>query len=241
VNLKSSIVIYACVTLLVLNCAPVAYAQGGKTLTINGKVVSKDVRIINGRPYAPLADLAKATGQTVVKKGSGYELAAAGGANQVQGLRGKVGDTLFDGKWRFKVTSIQKIPSYKIRWDGGYDPGRSGSKVEFVDEKSFRAAQGYTLVIANCHVRNGQKSTEAFGSFYGQNTALTDMQGSSYQVLGFDQEGGMIHTKRLLPGAGQDLAAIFVVPENAQLKDLVFTLTNIIDRNPKDVRIALSN
>jgi hypothetical protein len=67
------------------------------------------------------------------------------------------------------------------------------------------------------------------------------MNGSSYQVIGFDQEGGMIHTKRLLPGAAQDLAAIFFVPENAQLKDLVFSLSNITDHKPSDVRISLSN
>src|SRR5688500_15525819 len=76
-----------------------AEGQGGKTLVINGKVVSRDVRIINGRPYAPLADIARGMGQTLAKRGSGYELAAAGGANQVEGLRGKIGDTLFDGKW----------------------------------------------------------------------------------------------------------------------------------------------
>jgi hypothetical protein len=230
-----------CVLAALLSLATSTDAQGGKTLIINGKVVSRDVRIINGRPYAPLADIARGTGQIVAKKGSGFELVAAGGANQVEGLRGKVGDTLFDGKWRFKVISVQKVPSYQIRWDGGYDPGRSGSKIEFVEAKSFRAAQGHTLVIANCHVRNGQKTAQALGTFYGQNTALADMQGTSYPSIGVDQQGGMFVTKSLLPGAGQDLALIFVVPDSAQLKDLVVTLTNVTDRKPTDVRISLAN
>ena len=88
--------------------AAAALAQGGVRLILNGKVASTDVRMINGRPYAPLADIARATGQVLVKKGSGYEIIAQGGANQVEGLHGKVGDTLFDGKWRFKVVDVQR-------------------------------------------------------------------------------------------------------------------------------------
>src|SRR5436189_1690352 len=79
-----------------------ARAQGSVKLILNGKVASTDVRMINGRPYVPLADIARATGQVLVKKGSGYEIIAQGGANQVEGLHGKIGDTLFDGKWRLK-------------------------------------------------------------------------------------------------------------------------------------------
>src|SRR6187551_156373 len=85
-----------------------ALAQNGVRLILNGKVASTRVRMINGAPYAPLADIARATGQTLVKRGGGYEIIAAGGANQVEGLRGKVGDTLFDGKWRLKVTDVQR-------------------------------------------------------------------------------------------------------------------------------------
>jgi hypothetical protein len=50
----------------------------------------------------------------------------------------------------------------------------------------------------------------------------------------------MFVTKPLLPGAGQDLTAVFIVPEGTKLKDLVFTLTNVSDRNPKDVRVSLA-
>lgn len=221
--------------------AGAALAQAVTTLKMNGKIASTKVRMINGQPYVPLADVAQATGQKLVKRGSAYEIIAAGGANQVEGLRGKVGDTLFDGKWRFKVNDVQRgVKSYAIRRQGGFDGGALGGKVDLdPDGRTWRPVDGYEFVIVNARVTNGQKSTQAFGSAYGEHTALTDMQGTSYRPIGWDQEGGQIVTKALLPGAGQDIAAIFLIPEGTQLKDLVFTLTNISDRQPRDVRVTL--
>ena len=224
---------------LLVAAAAAAVAQTRRTLVMNGRVVSADVRMIAGRPYVPLADVARATGQTLVARGSRYELITAGGANQVARVRGKVGDTLFDGKWRFRVADVQQANTYALRREGGIDHGKAGDKVQS-DGKTFRAAPGYTFVLVNCHVKNGQKTTEAFGSSYGEHTALADTEGSSYRPVGWDQEGGMFSTKPLLPGAGQDLTAIFLVPEGSKLKDLVFTLTNTTDRNPTDVRISLA-
>jgi hypothetical protein len=222
-------------------CSLAAVAVGApaaRKLIMNGKVVSADVRLINGQPYVALKDLAKATGQTVTVRTGAYELIAAGGANQVEGLNGKVGDTLFDGKWRFRLVDLQKVNSYTLRREGGIDPGQVGGKAD-IDGKTYRARPGYIFVIANCVVKNGQKRTERFGGAYGEHTALTDTDGSSYKPIGWDQEGGMFATKDLLPGAGQDVAAIFLIPEGKTLKDLVFTLTNISDRNPHDVRVSL--
>jgi hypothetical protein len=218
-----------------------ALAQAGAKLIINGKVASTNVRMINGQAYVPLADLARATGQTVVKRSDGYEIVAAGGANQVEGLRGKVGDVLFDGKWRFRVLEVQTgVRSYAMRRDGGVDYGATRDRVSVeAGGKTFVARPGFEFVIVNARVTNGQKTPESFGSSYGANTALADSQGSSYRPVGWDQEGGQFATKRLLPGAGQDLTAIFLVPEKTVLKDLVFTLTNVSDRNPRDVRVTL--
>jgi hypothetical protein len=49
----------------------------------------------------------------------------------------------------------------------------------------------------------------------------------------------MFTTKSLPPGAGQDVTAIFLVPAGTPLKDLVFTLTDVSDREPHDVRVTL--
>jgi hypothetical protein len=227
--------------LAALSCGAFAYAQaGGLQLIVNGGVASRSVKVIDGRVYVPLDDVAKALGMTVAKRTGGYEMTPAGGANQVEGLRGKVGDTLFDGKWRFKVQDVQVLDEYSIRRDGGLDPGRLGGKVE-VEGKRYRALPGHKLVVVNCHVKNGQKTATAFGSAYGEHTALADQDGSNYRPVGWDQEGGMFVTKTLLPGAGQDVTAIFLVPQGKKLKDLVFTLTNVTDRDPKDVRVTISD
>jgi hypothetical protein len=220
-------------------CGLAAWAQsGGLKLMVNGSPASSSARLINGRLYAPVDEIAKALNMVVVKRGGGYDLTAPGGANQVEGLNGKVGDMLFDGKWRFQLKDIQVVKTYALRRDGGVDPGKLGGKAS-IDGRTYTAEAGYTFVIANCLVKNGQKESRAFGSFYGEHTALTDDQGSSYRPIGWDQEGGLFTTKELLPGAGQEIAAIFLVPENVKLKDLVVTLTNVTDREPKDVRISL--
>src|SRR5689334_457235 len=95
--------------------ATAALAQAGRTLILNGEVASRDVRVIDGRPYVPVADVAKALGQTVVTRGGGWEITAAGGANQIQGLQGKIGDTLFDGRWRFQVVAVEPVDSYMLK------------------------------------------------------------------------------------------------------------------------------
>src|SRR3954470_22446907 len=99
---------------LTLGVTAAAFAQAGRSLILNGAVVSRDVRLIGGRPFVPVADVAQALGQTVVTRAGGYEITAAGGANQIRGLQGKIGDTLFDGKWRFQVLAVEPIDSYRL-------------------------------------------------------------------------------------------------------------------------------
>src|SRR5207248_269822 len=40
-----------------------ALAQTERTLILNGKLASRDIRLIDGRPYVPIADVARALGQ----------------------------------------------------------------------------------------------------------------------------------------------------------------------------------
>jgi hypothetical protein len=215
-------------------------AAAGTRISVDGSTTNIDVRMIGGRPYVPLTDIAKAFGRNVQKTSAGYTLAIPGGANAVSGLRGKVGDMLFDGKWRFKVIEVIRSNEYNLTGEGGLDYSRYRDVADSPDGKTFKAKEGYEFVIVRCQVRNGQKTTQAFGSSYGTNTALADDQGTSYRPLGFQQAGGMLTTKELLPGAAQDVTAVFVVPKTANITSLVFTLTNVTDRNPTDVRIALT-
>src|SRR5437660_4786673 len=95
------------VTLALLAPGSRSMAQGGARLQISGHTTAADVRMIGGKPYVSLSDMARALGMTVVKKPGGYALIAAGGANEVAArARGKIGDELFTGDWRFRVSAV---------------------------------------------------------------------------------------------------------------------------------------
>ncbi len=218
-----------------------ALAAAAAKITVDGSTTTVDVRVIAGRPYVPLNDIAKAFGRNVQKTSAGYTLVIPGGANAVSGLRGKVGDMLFDGKWRFKVIEVNRSDSFTLTGEGGLEYARYRDVADSADSKTFKAKPGNEFVIVRCEVRNGQKTSQSFGSYYGANTALADNQGTSYRPLGFQQQGGMFNTKQLLPGAAQEVTAIFVVPKSATVTSLVFTLANTSDNKPTDVRIALTS
>lgn len=221
-------------------------AIAGDTLVLNGKTASTDVRTINGSPYVKIADLARSMGMVVVKHPGGrYEITRPGGANQVQGVKqGKIGDVLFDGRWRFQVISFQMPESYTMKVQS-VEPSSHPSDTLQYDRTTHvvRPKPGYKLVVLNCRMSNGQKTSQNFWlapiSGRSINTALADAQGQSYVPVGYDLEGAPVQSARLLPGAKADFAMLFMVPENAEIKDLVFTLTNNDSQGTNDVRISL--
>jgi len=217
----------------------------GETLVMNGATASTDVRALNGSAYVKLSDVAKALGMVVVKRPGGYEIIKAGGANQVQGVtQGKVGDVLFDGKWRFQVLSVEKPDSYTMKTPG-VEP--SSWPRDIIDYSSatrvLRAKPSYQLVVLQCRVTNGVKEKRTLwtaGSDNRINTALADTEGSSYAPVGYDFEGAPTQSKWLVPGAALSFPILFSVPANTQLKDLIFTLkNNQTDEKGNDVRVAL--
>src|SRR5687767_10535052 len=83
--------------------------QTAQSLRINGQVASNDVRMIGGKAYVPVSDVAKAFGLNVNKIGGGYELSNEGGAGQLQAKgNGKIGQEVFSGKWRFQVLDLRR-------------------------------------------------------------------------------------------------------------------------------------
>ncbi|MES2461894.1 MAG: hypothetical protein V4671_15020 [Armatimonadota bacterium] len=222
-----------------------ASAAGGGKLIFNGKVASTDVRTVNGSAYVKLSDMATALGMVVVKRGDGFELVKKGGANQVDGvLQGKIGDTLFDGQWRFTVLSIQTPESYVVKTPSIREILRGTDNISN-DEKTgtLRAATGYKLVVIQCRVTNGQKSPQTF--WLGKDAvknALAGRDGQSHAPFGYDLEGAPTQSKTLLPGAAALFPILFSVPEATEPKDLVFTLrNNDFSSNGKssDVRVSL--
>ena len=82
--------------------AGAAWAAGGHNVYFHGTTASTGVTVVNGQPYVPLADMARALGGKVTPRDGGYEIVtanspsapgvAAGGATEIKGTRGKVGD-----------------------------------------------------------------------------------------------------------------------------------------------------
>lgn len=107
----------ASVLMLVL---AVAYAaQTAYKLVINGKSVSGQAIVVGGQTYVPLAALKAAGVSSNLASGTlsltlpGASPATAGntatgGANQINALEGCIGQTLFNGVWRFKVTKLEQ-------------------------------------------------------------------------------------------------------------------------------------
>lgn len=235
--------------------ATAALALASAHLSVGGQTVSTDVRLIGGRPFVPLADMARAMNGTVVRHaGGGYEIKtggaaggdtttptdgapaapdAAGGANEVRGTRGKVGQMLFTGKWRFEVVGVDRAAAY----DSKYLP----------DAQNFTPT-GNTeeLVIVRCRLKNGQKTTQTamLSPIHPHNSALTDDQGQSYPPRDFDKRvASTDEGPPLLPGAQTDFALLFSVPKGTALKDLVFSLQNAYEDTPDggtDVRVSLA-
>ena len=208
-------------------------AQSAITLSYQGEVVSRHVRMVAGQPYVPLADVARLLKGQVTRAGGGYVIggsgAAAGGANQVKGLQGKIGDMLFTGKYRFKVTGVTRGDHY----DTQFQPNKDTIKPE---------SDSQEVVAVTCEVRNGTKSPVELKitTHTGSNNALTDDQDHAFPPYGYDlSNGGFYGPPKMLPGSAQQFAVYFRVPKGINLKDLVFTLTAYGDDHPVDVRVSL--
>ncbi|MDX2065100.1 MAG: hypothetical protein SFX74_05095 [Fimbriimonadaceae bacterium] len=189
--------------------AAVVGAQAARILVINGRVASTDVRMINGRAYAPIADIAKALDLTVVPRGNGYELTRAGGSNGVSArLTGRTGDWLFDGGWRFQVTGVRRVDRHE-------------RKYPYYSETEISAEEGKTLVIVEFAARNGNRTS---GSLELGDSQLT-LSGVSEVARDFDLnfDGTRNITKAILPGAETCGAIIWQVDAGSVPQDFVLT------------------
>ena len=222
-------------------CAVVAWAATSHAVYYNGQTLTQDARQMNGQTYVPLADVARALGGRVATHpGGGLMIAtdngaggseagrpAAGGANEVRGTRGAVGDWFFNGFWRFRVNSVEHPDTYNFQYAAFPREVKPHSDTD-------------QLVVLHCTVKNGQKkAAEPILTTYGtavQQTALTDDQGQSYAPLEFDVRSG-----DLASGAAKNFVVVFSVPKDAHLKDLIFTLYSTAYGNkPSNVRVSLA-
>ncbi|BDI33758.1 hypothetical protein CCAX7_58090 [Capsulimonas corticalis] len=168
-----------------------------------------------------------------------------GGANQVQGTSGKVGDMLFTGQWRFQVTGFQQVNSYTLKVPASeQDYAKWHSDAEYDDAShTFTPKEGITLIAVDCYVKNGQpKTTEQLDGYSDDpKTALTDDHSNSYPPIAYDMVSrGAWVTKPLLPGSGEKITLLFAVESGTTPKDLVVTLKNWSLHKGKEVRVSLA-
>lgn len=226
--------------LLAVGLAAAIAVQAAQKLVVNGKTASTDVKVIGGKAYVPLADVAKALDYTVLKTAGGYELAKAGGATQIANKNvGKVGEEIFTGKWRFTVLSVQRVAEAVPEY--------------LADEKWTRrtADKGMEIVVLKCRLKNGTsaKDTIVMDKWDGNNTTLTDDEENSFVPTQYGYDAKMSEHfpegATFLPGAAINFNLRFEVPKKAKLKDLVFTVIRYSDRSetntklPTDIRVHL--
>lgn len=209
---------------LILGIAGIVWAAAGPgALSVNGKTVSTDFMEKGGRVYVPLADVAKALDMTVAKSDTGYALEPVGGANPVEGLRGKVGDTLRVPEFTFSVLKVVQSDHYAKQFGTG----------------TVDADSGRTIVGVVCRVKNALNKTIYFNPFGQGKTALTDQDEHSYTCYTGGASDLPPGTPNLLPGAAYDFALTFQVPSGTKLKDLVYEFDSMDVRAHRILRVGL--
>lgn len=193
-------------------------------LYINNRVASNDVIVRNGAAYVPVRDVAAALDMSVEKRADGFALVRAGGANQLEGLRGKIGDDLFNGRYRFKVIKVVRGRVYTKQFSGHDD---------------VEAHAGKEMVAVVCRLKNGTNQTQTVDLMPGKNTALTDEDSHSFLPFTGLANDPPERAPKLLPGAATDFAIVFEVPEPAVLKDLVFSVQDFSNKPGQDFRVSL--
>lgn len=222
IKFSKSVAVFALASVGIFAIAGLA----GTTITMGEKSVQTDVVMKNGKVYVPLSDMAKLLDMQVNKLATGYSLDPVGGAGQVNGLVGKIGDKLNLGYGTYEFKEMYRGKKYIKKFDPGTVDGR----------------EGYDVVAIQIRFKNATKSKVTIDPFGDENTAITDTDEHSFQQftgLACDLPN---RGPQVLPGAACDFALVFEVPEGATLKDLVYT-TKFYDGPRganKAVRIKLS-
>ena len=223
-----------------LMLAGAVWAQGTVKLNINGNAVTTQTRVIDGKTWVPLDDVARALKMQKSVANGQITLRPVGGANQVANkLKGEQGEELFSGKWRFTVTGVTRTKSWTRKFPDFY-----GSP------KPIEADANQDLIVVSCRLKNGTPEKTEFAYplgasiDWGLNTSLTDHDEGSYQPKEYDvtaDEGAPLG-RYALPGAAISFNIVFVVPEKTPVKDLIYSVVLYKERGEKkstDFRVSL--
>ncbi len=216
-------------------------ALAPQSVTIDGKVVTHRVKVIAGESWIPVSDLAKAQGLVVTSNGTSIDLTSPGGAEQVKGVTGKVGEMLFTGNWRIEVNSFQKAATYTIKNSTSTDYSVYHGIAD-LDDKVFTPKDGYDLYVASCTLKNARKTSVEFDWNPSDNkSAIADDAGSNNPWVVYDIPSPAFNSAPILPGAKLDFNICFVVKKDVKLTDIVLTLKALTDEKTQNVRIAANS
>ena len=151
------------------------------TLNINGKAVAGKTIVQGGQVYVPLSSL-KASGAVTSASGKTLSLKwPAGGSNEQMALEGGINEWLFDGIWRFRVTSVVPLTDDRPGWKVNVEL-RNGSKANqlALDGSGFEAVD---LVMLD-----GNKLT-AYNQIEFANPGINQAAGISVGLIFFDDDG----------------------------------------------------
>jgi hypothetical protein len=188
---------------------------------INGKAVKFDVYNNNGVVLAPVKDLATALGASVVTDAAGnikISTSSAGGANQIAGVEGSIGQTLFNGVTRLTVTGVESAN---------------------LDPFGAQPLSGGKFVLVSVEVKNGSKKTKQYGYTIHKMT-LVDDKGQLYTTDAMKKDsswGYMVGITDLVPGGFVKGKYIFEVPTDINPARIVFEPR--IEKNEKAFRVNL--
>ncbi len=210
---------------IVLACGVWAGMSAG-TLSIGGASVTTNFISQNGRVYVPLADVAKALNMSIAQSGSGYSLSPAGGANQVNGLSGKVGQVLNCGYATLQVVNVSIGDHYDYQFSSG----------------SIKADNDKEQIVAiHLRVKNASQTMMRIGYGGTDNSALVDGNEHSYQSMSGPGHKDLPDGNELLPGSAKDFALLYSVPTTEVPKQLVYGVFfyQVRTKDLKEFRIDL--
>jgi hypothetical protein len=195
---------------------------------------------------APLYQETRSVEPTVVKNVVALDVSAlaTGGASPLEAQTGKLGEVLFDGKWRFQATKVENLTApwvSKKRLSIDHVVVSPVAEYRYKDDSvTFTPSAGQKLVLVHCILKNALPDEKQSLSFFARDimTSITDGDGSACPVLVFDIASNSFQSPALLPGAKLEFDVIFALPETATAKEMIFTLRTFSGK-PSHVRITL--
>lgn len=213
-------------SVIALTSIVVAYGlQQSQALFMYGRQVSQDIRVIDGKAYVPVDDVARALAFDVRSTPQGLELFVPGGAEGMNiAHTGRLGDDIFTGEWRVQITAVEEMTAFSYQFHSG--PPR----------RQFILPAGQKFIVVTGRIANGTNERvevlfDTRADRYG-NTALTTPTGEATSPLDFDVLLSSVAGAwgaDALPGAAINFRIVFQVPQDFEYRDLIFSIARTRD------------